>query len=146
MSAPSRRRSAHPVRSKSLIAKAVGYGHPPIEHQFRPGQSGNPKGRPKGSTSEASLLEAVLARRIPVFEHGAERRITVLEAIFLRMADDALKGNGRAAAFLLNRLKSIEAEKPAGAVDVALDADDHAILAAYARKVLAQTQGPEEQS
>lgn len=25
----------------------VGYKRPPREHQFKPGQSGNPKGRPK---------------------------------------------------------------------------------------------------
>lgn len=27
----------------------VGYGRPPRRHRLKPGQSGNPKGRPKGS-------------------------------------------------------------------------------------------------
>lgn len=34
----------------------VGPGKPPIEHRFKPGQSGNPKGRPKGSKSLATIV------------------------------------------------------------------------------------------
>ena len=33
----------------------VGYGKPPKAHQWRPGQSGNPKGRPKGSRNRPTL-------------------------------------------------------------------------------------------
>lgn len=29
--------------------REVGYCRPPREHQWKPGQSGNPKGRPKGT-------------------------------------------------------------------------------------------------
>ena len=38
----------------------VGRGRPPEEHQFKPGQSGNPKGNPKGTVS----LVAALRRRL----------------------------------------------------------------------------------
>ncbi len=34
----------------------VGYGHPPTETQFKPGQSGNPRGRPRGSLGFKSAL------------------------------------------------------------------------------------------
>jgi hypothetical protein len=34
----------------------VGYGRPPRAHQFKPGQSGNPTGRPRGAKSEATML------------------------------------------------------------------------------------------
>jgi hypothetical protein len=38
----------------------TGYGNPPAEHRFRKGQSGNPKGRPKGSTSKRATVTTVL--------------------------------------------------------------------------------------
>ncbi|MDP9412852.1 MAG: DUF5681 domain-containing protein [Pseudomonadota bacterium] len=38
---------------KNKQAKPVGYGSPPEEHQWKPGQSGNPYGRPRKKEEEA---------------------------------------------------------------------------------------------
>ena len=35
----------------------VGYGRPPQEHQFKPGQSGNPKGRPPKKDRDALQID-----------------------------------------------------------------------------------------
>lgn len=39
------------------MAYKVGKYHPPIETRFKPGQSGNSKGRPKGSKNFSTLLK-----------------------------------------------------------------------------------------
>ena len=39
---------------------AVGYGKPPKETRFKPGRSGNPRGRPKGSKN----FNTILAKRL----------------------------------------------------------------------------------
>src|SRR5215475_9870474 len=91
---------------------SVGYGKPPRAHQFKPGQSGNPKGRPKGRKNEATMLDELLFKRIPVRQGGRDLRMTVIEAMFRRLAEDALKGNIKAAGFLFNRLSAISSDQP----------------------------------
>jgi len=39
-----------PVDAPSVPPGRTGYGNPPVASQWKPGQSGNPKGRPKGET------------------------------------------------------------------------------------------------
>lgn len=114
----------------------VGYGKPPRAHQFKPGQSGNPKGRPKGKKNEATMLDELLFQKIKIRESGRERRITVFEAMLRRFAEDSLKGNIKAATFLFSRYgatSSAETEQSE------LSDDDQAVLKAYAQDLLAKT-------
>lgn len=121
--------------SKDREDDAVGYGKPPRAHQFKPGQSGNPKGRPKGRKNEATMLDELLFQRIPVRQGGRDLRMTVIEAIFRRLAEDSLKGNIKAAGFLFNRLSAISSEQPQQA-DLA--DDDQEVLQAYLKEYLSK--------
>ncbi|MBR1335248.1 DUF5681 domain-containing protein [Bradyrhizobium ottawaense] len=121
-----------PRRAGASDAKdGVGYGKPPAEHRFKPGQSGNPKGRPKGSKNEWTIINKLLNRKIDIRENGRLRKITVLEGILTRFADDALRGKDKSAAFLLNRQQLLETSSEQPANDV-LDIDDRKVLDFYA--------------
>jgi hypothetical protein len=106
---------------------------PPREHQFKPGQSGNLNGRPKGSKNETSVLRALLHRKIAVREGTKSRKISVLEAILLRITEDALKGNTKSATFLLNRLAEIGGSE--AGVTNHMSEDDREVLKAFVRRV-----------
>jgi hypothetical protein len=112
----------------------VGYGRPPPDHQFKPGQSGNPKGRPKGLKNESTILKDLLKRKVATRESGRLRRVTIFEAIYTRITEDALHGNLKSAAFLLNRYGNHVSGTP---LPTAMDADDQEILDAYLQRVLA---------
>lgn len=113
----------------------VGYGRPPQAHQFKPGQTGNPNGRPKGVKNEATILHELLYRKIPVRVGGRTRMITVLEAIHLRFTEDSLRGNTKSAAFLLNRFGTVTSGEPQ---QFDISDDDREVLEAFARRFEAQ--------
>ena len=106
MSATKTPQRALPRRAKSLRNRAVdevGYRRPPRAHQFKPGQSGNPRGRPKGAKNEATILRAILNRKIEIREGARARKVTIREAILLGITEDALKRNIKAADFVFTR-------------------------------------------
>lgn len=112
----------------------VGYGRPPREHRFKPGQSGNPKGRPKGRKSENQMLEELMSRLVTIREGGRLRKISLREVIYHGIAEEAVKKkNLKAAAFLFDRAASLKSAQPEHRE---LGEDDKAVLLAYAKKLL----------
>ena len=126
---------ASPNEAPRPAVDDAGYGRPPRAHQFKPGQSGNLQGRPKGAKSEATILRAILNRKIEVREGGRPRKMTVLEPILLRFTEDALKGNTKTAAFLFNSYAGNQTGEPQRDE---ISADDREVLDAFARRFEAQ--------
>lgn len=74
----------------------VGYSKPPKSGQFKKGQSGNPKGRPKGSKNIPDLYRDLLEEKVAIKENGEKKIITCQRAIARRVRADALQGKDKA--------------------------------------------------
>src|SRR4051812_35212014 len=79
------RASGRPPMARTNGDYKVGYGKPPKGTQFKPGQSGNPKGRPKGSKAIPTLVHDELKARVAVTEGGLTKRMSKGEAIVKRL-------------------------------------------------------------
>ena len=71
----------------------VGYGKPPKKHRFKKGQSGNPKGRPKGSKNMATLCSELLSSQVTVTVNGEKHQLPYREAIVAQLGAKAIKGS-----------------------------------------------------
>lgn len=80
----------------------VGYKRPPRQHQYQPGQSGNPSGRPKKlNLGIPELIEKHLETIVTIKEAGQTKRVTAKEAIVLRLLHDGAQGEPKALELLL---------------------------------------------
>lgn len=120
---------------KGRGAGEVGYGRPPRANQFKPGQSGNPKGRPKGSLNVASVLARTLREKLVINEGGRRREITKLEAAVMQLANKAASGDARAIRLLLGLTQAAEerAEAAPTSREVLPEADRRVMQSLLAR-------------
>ena len=100
-------------------AYEVGYGKPPEQSRFKPGQSGNPRGRPRGSKNrkpklnEERLKEIILQeayRTIKVNDGPRQVTVPMAQAVVRSLAHNAVKGNTRAQRLFSEMLASTEAQ------------------------------------
>lgn len=99
-------------------------------HAWKPGQSGNPAGRPRGS-GEVAQIRAAISDKVP--------------AIMDALLSQALAGDTSAARLLLERsiapLKAVEPPQPLTLPDGSLTEQGRAVLASVAAGELAPGQG-----
>jgi len=112
----------------------VGYKHPPKSHQFKPGQSGNPRGRPRGTRNLSTDLAEILSRPVTIRENGKERRISRQEAILLSLYNKALHGDVRAATSIINMILRVSPSKAPTSETASLSEADHLIIDEFLRR------------
>jgi hypothetical protein len=89
---------------KATGASEVGYGKPPKDGQFKPGQSGNPKGRPKAAKSGPTYIAAILDEPLTVRKAGATESMSPFEVGVRQLVKRALSKNDLKAVMALIRL------------------------------------------
>lgn len=88
----------------------VGFGKPPTHTQFKPGISGNPKGRPKGSRNLTTILAKALRERVIVNENGRRRTMTKLDAAVGQLVNKSASGDLAALRQLIILAASIDVQ------------------------------------
>jgi hypothetical protein len=95
----------------------VGYGRPPKASQFKPGQSGNPRGRPRGAKTRRFagggylLRDALVAeaeRPVQVREMGQDISMSQMQAVARQTVIKAMQGNMRAAELMFKYTAQIQ--------------------------------------
>lgn len=91
----------------------VGYGRPPHASRFKPGQCGNPKGRPRKPKNLNDAVERELDRIVVVREGGREKRLTKREVMSRQLVDASCRGQLGATRLLLREMSSTAAAEAA---------------------------------
>lgn len=110
--ARARTRSALPAVSAAAVeapplppgesAYDVGYGKPPTKSRFKPGQSGNPRGRPRRAKGLNTIVRETLGAKVAVRTAAGTSQISRIEAVLQKSLEKAMKGDARAQLALMN--------------------------------------------
>jgi hypothetical protein len=115
----------------------VGYGKPPVHSRFKPGQSGNPAGRRKGTRNLATDVRAMLELSVLLKEGGGTRKISTQEAALMKVREKALQGDIRALERVFDLASRFNNDGAQTETSQPLAANEHAILAAYVARMSA---------
>ncbi len=114
----------------------VGYGKPPKRTQFTQGQSGNPKGRSKGTRNFKTDLREELAEPVNVREDGSVTTVSSQRAILKQLRAKALKGDPRALDRFLALAERYDLDDAADEAEQDLSGADQSILERFKDRVV----------
>jgi Family of unknown function (DUF5681) len=87
---------------KSASGYHVGKGRPPVATRWKPGQSGNPRGRPRGSKNLGTMLTEELNEKVKIQRNGGTQSVTKRQVIVKRLVNNAVNGDWKATNLVLD--------------------------------------------
>lgn len=122
----------------------VGHGRPPTRTQFKPGQSGNPRGRPKRAKGMKTITIEVLTEKVSIRTAKGTRRVSKMEAVLHKLTEKAFAGDVRAQqALIVYYAKYVSDDRETQSSDAAsavLEQHDAAALDAFYEMVRSELQ------
>ncbi len=127
-------------------AYAIGYRRPPVHTRFKPGRSGNRKGRPKRQRNVRTVVEETLNQRITIRDGNGTRSLTKLDGVVLTVINGALKGEPKALTAFITLVRSLgmTGEAPEASNSEPLTGNDDALLADFLQRHSAGSERPED--
>ena len=129
----------HKKKGQQMSKYKVGKGMPPKGSQWKKGQSGNPKGRPKGDKQLGGIVESELYQPVAVNQKGKLKKLPAIVVALRRALSLAMKGDLKATKFLVDlHVKHVGPSGPASVADLLigqspfeLTAEDEANIAKH---------------
>ena len=84
----------------------IGYCKPPKHTQFKPGQSGNSKGRPRGQRNFRTAVRDALREKVTIREGDRTRSVSRMDAIIRVTFNNALRSDAKALVAFLQFVRS----------------------------------------
>ena len=126
------RKSSGPKESQAGEADyTVGFGKPPAAHQFKPGQSGNRRGRPRGRINIATALRDAVQQMRPVTIGGKPREMSTLDVMTRKQIEKAAAGDSKAFHVVFDLLKEFAPDLLAAVTQKSVSQEDLDLLADY---------------
>ena len=117
----------------------VGNGKPPKHTQFKPGQSGNPRGRPPGSKNLATDLTEELGERLPVNIGGKKVKLSKQRTLVKTMLQKAMNGDTRSAGIIFRLMEKL-LDTGGSEKESSLSPDDRAVLEDFEQQIRMEEQ------
>ena len=119
----------------------VGYGKPPENTQFKPGHSGNSKGRPKGAKNLKTIVQQEAYDTITIKEGGKSSKVPKVVALIKSTMAKGIQGDPKAANTTFNLIEKFLPHDDPQAAEQAPPTEEELSILHNRAKLLALLEG-----